>query len=326
MRWKRPLVVLGVLATVSWVVLPRLLGVHPLKPLLSLQWPMVLVAAAAQVGMQFGRGLLLRGVTSGPDAHLGRFRATMVVLGSSSVGLLGGGFPGYAAALYRWTHASGVPAASAAMAGWIPSLLFSAAVALIAIASSFTVLSAGFLSKSEIAGLALGLTLVILPIVVLVWSLKDSTRSERVLTALARTWARIRRRPFDAAAALALKGRVDAAWRALGVRSWWPLAFAALFSALCDALSVWALLAASGTRLSFAATCAAWSIPHLLGNASLLPGGAGVVELTMTPFLTRLGVVAAPALAVVLGYRALAFWLPLVAGLPLIVWFERRRG
>lgn len=325
MRWQRPLVVLGVLAIVSWVVLPRLLGVNPLRPLLSLRWPLVLVAAVAQGAMQLGRGLLLRGVTAGPDAKLGRTRATMVVLGASSVGLLGGGFPGYAAALYRWTHASGVPAASAAMAGWIPSLLFSAAVAVIAIASSASVLTAGFLSSSEVAGLVVGLALVLLPTALLVWSLNDSARSERLLRALAHAWARLRRRPFDAAAALALKGRVDAAWHAMDRRSWWPLAFAALFSALGDALSVWALLAASGTRLSFAATCAAWSIPHLLGNASLLPGGAGVVELTMTPFLTRLGAGAAPALAVVLGYRALAFWVPLAGGLPLIVWFERHR-
>jgi uncharacterized membrane protein YbhN (UPF0104 family) len=324
MQWRRPLIVLGVLAIVSWVVLPRLLGVNPLKPLLSLRWPMVLVAAVAQVAMQLGRGLLLRGVTAGPNARLGPVRATTVVLGASSVGLLGGGFPGYAAALYRWTHASGVPPASAAMAGWIPSLLFSAAVALIAIVSSVPVLSAGFLSKGEVAGLAVGLSLVLLPMALLVWSLKDSARSERVLSALARFWARLRRKPMNRAAGLALKHRVDAAWHAVGVRAWWPLALAALFSAFCDALSVWALLAASGTRLSFAATCAAWSIPHLLGNASLLPGGAGVVELTMTPFLTRLGVNAAPALAVVLGYRALAFWVPLVAGLPLIVWFERR--
>ena len=117
MRWRRPVVVLGLLVIVTWVLLPRLFKVNPVVPLLSLQWNWLLVAVMAQVGMQWGRGLLVRGVTAGPTAPMSQIRATMVVIGASSVGLLGGGFPGYAAALYRWTRANKVPVAAAAMAG-----------------------------------------------------------------------------------------------------------------------------------------------------------------------------------------------------------------
>ncbi len=309
---------------VTWFVLPRLFKVNPVASLLTLQWPWVLVAAMAQVGMQWGRALLVRGVTAGPKTQMSHARAIMVVLGASSVGLLGGGFPGYAAALYRWTRASQLSISAAAMAGWVPSLLFSAAVALLAIGSSATVLSAGFLSTSEAAGVVVGLLLVTVPIVAVAWAVRNRERVERWLMFGARLWARLRRRTYDDTATRSLSQRVYAAWYSMKMRGWWPLVFAALLSACCDAASVWALLAAAGVHLSFAGAGAAWSVPHLLGNASMLPGGAGVVELTMTPLLTRLGVSAAPALAVVLGYRALAFWLPMLAGLPVILWFERR--
>ncbi|MBL0171946.1 MAG: flippase-like domain-containing protein [Gemmatimonadaceae bacterium] len=323
--WRRPAVVLGALVIVTWVVLPRLFKVNPVAPLRSLQWTWVLVAVMAQVGMQWGRGLLVRGITSGPSALLGHVRATMVVLGASSVGLLGGGFPGYAAALYRWSRSNGVPVAAAAMAGWVPSLLFSAAVSMIAVVSGAMVLTTGLLSSREEAGIALGLLLVVAPLATVGWVVRDRARAERWLTAGARRWAGLRRRAFDDEASRLLSTRIESAWLAMQQRGWWSLVFAALFSACCDALSVWALLAAAGQHLSFVATCAAWGIPHLLGNASMLPGGAGVVELTMTPLLTRLGVSAAPALAVVLGYRALSFWVPMLAGLPVILWFERKK-
>ncbi len=323
-RWQRPVIVLVVMALVTWLVLPRLFKANALGPLLTLRWPWVWAAVVAQIGMQWGRGLLLHGVASTPDARLSRTRATLIVLGASGVGLLGGGFPGYAAALYRWTRASHVPTASAAMAAWIPSFLLSAAVGVIAISCSALMLASGVLSGREWSGVGVGLVAVSAVVEVVTRTLRDARRRARYALAITRFWSKIRRRAFDDEAARRLVVRMDDAWATLQSRSWWLLAFIALGAAACDAASVWALLVASSAPLSLIASGAAWGVPQLLGNASMLPGGAGVVELTMTPLLTRLGVGAPPALAVVLSYRALSFWVPMLAGLPLIVWFERR--
>ncbi len=318
------MIVLVAMALVTWLVLPRLFKANALGPLLTLRWPWVWAAVVAQIGMQCGRGLLLHGVASTPDARLSRTRATLVVVGASGVGLLGGGFPGYAAALYRWTRASHVPTASAAMAAWIPSLLLSAAVAVIAISCSAMMVTSGVLSVREWSGVGVALVAFGATVVVVTRAMRDGHRRARYALSLSRVWSTIRRRAFDDEAARRLLVRIDDAWATLQSRSWWSLAFVALGAAACDAASVWALLVAASAPLTLVASGAAWGVPQLLGNASMLPGGAGVVELTMTPLLTRLGAGAAPALAVVLSYRALSFWVPMLAGLPLIVWFERR--
>ena len=323
-RWRRPVIVLVVMALVTWLVLPRFFQANALGPLLTLRWPWVCAAVVAQIGMQWGRGLLLHGVASTGDARLSRTRATLVVLGASGVGLLGGGFPGYAAALYRWTRASHVPATSAAMAAWIPSLLLSAAVAFLALSCSALMLGSGVLSGRQ--WIVVGATLVAASAVVVAVTLtvRDAPRRARCTLAILRFWSWLRRRSFDKRAARVLVERIDDAFATMQSRSWWSLALVALCTAACDGVSVWALLIAASSPLTLVASGAAWGVPQLLGNASMLPGGAGVVEVAMTPLLTRLGVDAAPALAVVLSYRALSFWVPMLAGLPLIVWFERR--
>ncbi len=323
-RWRPPVIVLVALALVTWLVLPRLFKANALGSLLTLRWPWLCAAVVAQIGMQWGRGLLLHGVASTRDARLSRTRATLVVLGASGVGLLGGGFPGYAAALYRWTRASHVPATSAAMAAWIPSLLLSAAVAFIALSCSALMLTSGVLSGREWISVGVALVVAIAVLVAVALTMRDAPRRARYAIAVSRFWSRLRRRAYDDATARVLVERIDDVLAMIRSRSWWWLSFVAIFTAACDGASVWALLVAARAPLTLVAAGAAWGVPQLLGNASMLPGGAGVVEVTMTPLLTRLGVAAAPALAVVLSYRALSFWVPMIAGLPLILWFERR--
>lgn len=315
---------LVLLGAATWFLLPRLIHANPLSSLRTLSWPLVAAALAAQVASQWGRGLLLHGVCVGNGGTITRRRATQVLLAASSLGLLGGGFAGYAAALYRWSRSGGATVPGALLASWLPSLMFSAAVLVIALVAGVSVSSAGFLSSGEWVGAAVSLALVLLPFAGLFWVIRDPARGPRVLKGVERLWSKVRRRPASTTAMDEKARKLSEAWSSMSHRTWGTLAAFALFSALCDAASVSLLLAAGRVPLGIGAAFAAWGIPHLLGNASMLPGGAGVVEATMTPFLVRLGVPAAQALLVVLAYRALAFWTPLVGGLPFIIWLERR--
>ncbi|MHB1311673.1 MAG: lysylphosphatidylglycerol synthase transmembrane domain-containing protein [Gemmatimonadaceae bacterium] len=323
--WKRPVLLLLLLGAATWFLLPKLVHANPLSALRSLRWPLVAAALLAQGASQMGRGLLLHGVCAGTGGTITRRRAMQVLLAASSLGLLGGGFAGYAAALYRWTRAGGATVPGALLASWLPSLLFSAAVLLIALVAGVSVSSAGFLSDGEWLGAGVSLLLVLLPFAGLFWVIRDAARGPRLLKGIERLWSRIRRRPARTAGIDEQARKLSLAWSSMNHRAWGMLALFAIFSALCDASSVSLLLAAARVPLGIGAAFAAWGIPHLLGNASMLPGGAGVVEATMTPFLTRLGTPAAQALLVVLAYRALAFWTPLVGGLPFIIWLERRK-
>ncbi len=322
--WRRPALVLVLLGLGTWLLLPRLLHANPLSSLRALRWPLVAAAFAAQAASQWGRALLLHGVCTADGATMTRRRATQVLLAASSLGLLGGGFAGYVAALYRWLRAAGASIPGALLASWLPSLLFSAAVVLLAVASSASVVSAGFLSGGEWMGAGVGLLLVLLPFAAMRWLLGDPARGPRVLLRLEGAWGRLRRRPVHPSKLNEHAQQFSSAWSSVRRGVWARLVGFALFSAACDAASVVVLLAAARVPLRVGAAVAAWGVPHVLGNASMLPGGAGVVEATMTPFLTRFDVPAAQALLVVLAYRALAFWMPLVGGLPLIAWLERR--
>jgi len=91
-------------------------------------------------------------------------------------------------------------------------------------------------------------------------------------------------------------------------------------------LSIVFLFLAVGRVIGPGALFAGYGVPHLVGNASLLPGGIGVVEATMVAFYRGDAVSTGSAVIVVLGYRALNFWIPLVAGLPLAAWLEREHA
>jgi hypothetical protein len=322
--WRRPVILLLLLGLATWFLLPRLVDANPLSALRGLHWPLVLAAFAAQLASQAARGLLLYVVCAGNGGVITRWRATQALLGASSLGLLGGGFAGYAAALYRWTRKGGATVPGAILASWLPSLVFSGAVTLIAVVSGLTVITEGFMSRKEWLGAFVGLALVLLPFAGLWWILVNPAHVPLLLEKAEHAWSRLRRRPANTTQLEERAHQLSSAWSSMSRQTWGALAGVALFSALCDAASAVLLLAAARVQLQLGAMLAAYSIPHLLGNASMLPGGAGVVEATMTPFLTRIGVPGAQALLVVLSYRALAFWTPLVGGLPFIIWLERR--
>ena len=55
----------------------------------------------------------------------------------------------------------------------------------------------------------------------------------------------------------------------------------------------------------------------------MIPGGVGVIESTMSGLYASLGVPNAVTVVVVLVYRVLSFWLPLLLGFPLILVLQR---
>jgi uncharacterized membrane protein YbhN (UPF0104 family) len=100
--------------------------------------------------------------------------------------------------------------------------------------------------------------------------------------------------------------------RLLGALVWWG----------CDILVLWAPLRAFGVAPTGAVVVMAYFVGQL-GNTLPLPGGVGGVEGALLAALVAFGEPAGPALAGVLTYRALAFWLPTVPG---VVAYVRMRS
>jgi uncharacterized membrane protein YbhN (UPF0104 family) len=89
----------------------------------------------------------------------------------------------------------------------------------------------------------------------------------------------------------------------LGAVVWWG----------CDILVLWASLHAYGAEPATAVVTMAYFVGQL-GNTLPLPGGVGGVEGAMVAGLVAFGEPAGLAIAGVLTYRAIAFWLPTVPG------------
>ena len=86
-----------------------------------------------------------------------------------------------------------------------------------------------------------------------------------------------------------------------------------VFDLLCLAFSI----KAAGANVPWWGIVLAWAAGAGGASLNLTPGGLGVVEVALTGALVAVGVPSTQALAAVLVYRAITFWLAIVIGWPI---------
>jgi uncharacterized membrane protein YbhN (UPF0104 family) len=88
----------------------------------------------------------------------------------------------------------------------------------------------------------------------------------------------------------------------------------ALAANVAFAIALAGSVAAYGPLPSLLGIMVAYMIAATAAAVSPTPGGLGVMETALVSALVRLGVVSGPAVAAVLTFRVMTFWLPLVVG------------
>jgi putative heme transporter len=83
---------------------------------------------------------------------------------------------------------------------------------------------------------------------------------------------------------------------------------------LSDAASLWLFLAAVGRFVTPDALLVAFGMANVVAVLPITPGGVGLYEAVLTSSLVGFGVPRAPAIIAVLGYRLIAFWIPIPIG------------
>jgi putative heme transporter len=83
---------------------------------------------------------------------------------------------------------------------------------------------------------------------------------------------------------------------------------------LSDAASLWLFLAAVGRFVTPDALLVAFGMANVVAVVPITPGGVGLYEAVLTSSLVGFGVPRAPAIIAVLGYRLIAFWIPIPIG------------
>jgi uncharacterized protein (TIRG00374 family) len=93
---------------------------------------------------------------------------------------------------------------------------------------------------------------------------------------------------------------------------------------LCNVIAFWFCVHAMHISLAFVPILLTLSFGVALGSATPTPGGLGGVEAGMVAGLVLYRVDSATALAAVLVYRLISYWLPLIIGAACFVYTQRR--
>ena len=84
---------------------------------------------------------------------------------------------------------------------------------------------------------------------------------------------------------------------------------------LFDMLCLWVVFMAFGHGIGFSSLAVAYVIAYAIGTLAPTPGGLGAIEGLLIALFVSFGVPSATAVAVVLVYRLINFWLPVIPGL-----------
>jgi uncharacterized protein (TIRG00374 family) len=187
-------------------------------------------------------------------------------------------------------------------------------------------LSVHQLSSMQAVSFTLVLTGLLGVIGLLLWGLRRRAALTRLADRAARRTAALIWRPYHPEKT---KDRLEGLFSAadmLLAGGWRGPLLGALLNAGFDMLTLYALFIAAGHRVSPAVLLTGYGLPLLLGKmAFIIPGGIGIIESSMVGLYTGLGVANPVAVVVVLAYRILSFWLPLLVGFPLIVILQRKQ-
>lgn len=187
--------------------------------------------------------------------------------------------------------------------------------ALVLVVALVVVTADGRLSGPEVAAsiaFALYLTVRLGLVVVAV---RSRTALRRLYALPGRVLARLRRRPAPVADPTAADELADAAalLRTDPARCLPALGFAVGLELLGVAM-LWAVLEALGARPSVAVPFVAYAVSVLFVIVGVLPGGLGLVEVSMGAVLTSFDVPVAKAAAAVALYRVFELWIPVAVG------------
>lgn len=282
----------------------------------------VILAVVAQVLSRLSNGYLFWAVVALVGQRLSIVRGALIGMAASSIGLVAGGLIGSTAATYRWVRGSGVNAEGAGLAGGVPTVLNNGALVIISVFGLLHLLFVHELSRLQ--AIVFGLTLLILGLMVagMLWGVQHRSHLTKVGLWTSVRWAKLRRQPYDPSTVQTGIERLFNTWDALRTGDWRRPVAGAVLTVAFDMLTLYLIFIAAGHAVSPGILLAGYGLPLLLGRVSVLPGGVGIVEGTMTVLYDGLGVPNPITVVVILVYRAISFWLPALLGFLLVPYLQ----
>ncbi|HEX3583301.1 MAG TPA: YbhN family protein [Thermoanaerobaculia bacterium] len=272
----------------------------------QLDWRFLFLAATAQTISCLADADILTSIVGLSPRRLSLWRAAIIETAASTFCLVAGGVAGYTAAVFYWTRKSGVPARVAAVAGLLLTFFDGAAVVLVGVISAVLLLSTG---KFHVRAFLPTLVIACIVGAALVIAVFILRRSRFASYCTVEQWR-------------------DSIAR-LGNGAWKRPAIAAALNIGFDIATLALIFTAAGVRLNLLTLLAGYGIPLLVGQATPVPGGVAITEVSMCAVYVSLGVQPSATLVSVFSYRLVSFWLPTLIGIPLMLRLQavnRRRA
>lgn len=257
--------------------------------------------------------------------HVSVWQATMIVLASSSFGMVGGGMAGSAASTFQWLRERNVKGQAALMAGILPILFSAASVLVLALVGMIYLFEIGKLTTPQIRGFLIILALIGLALVFIFLFFRNSQKSKNFVLKVVAKVEKITKKNYEKEKILQ---QVDEAFEIRDFffqKGWKNMLFANSLIYIFDLLSMYFLFLAAGMQISPAVVLIGYGLPLILGKASfVLPGGIGVVESSMIELFQHVGVPYAESVVVALSYRFIAFLVPSILGFILVFVMQKK--
>lgn len=270
-------------------------------------WLALGLVASAAFTLSYGRARRAALEAFGVTLPSGRATRAGLVAHSVNIVTKSGGMAGLA--IYREeARRAGAPAARV-LGGYLLAVVLGdlAFAGTLVVAMTVLVVDGRFTTGDALALVAVSCYFVVIGVAVVA-----AVRSREAIRRLHAIPARLRRRPPDHRAADDLHDAVaEVRRRPSAVVA--PLAWMLLIEVL-GVTMVWCSLRAYGVHAGLTVPLVGYAISVLFSMIGFLPAGVGFAEASLGAVLVSFGVAGATATVVVLTYRVLETWIPLLAG------------
>lgn len=256
------------------------------------------LAFIAQFLSYLGSDFLLQSILGIAHQEVSLWLSTLIVLGSTSIGMVAGGMVGSSAAIYGWTSGGKGSMQGATLASIFLPQFNTIMLVLDSIFGLVHLVLVHSLTQAQLIGF--GATLLILGLIIGGAALMVRFRGQvtQAVILLSNRVTRLSPKSFDPNTTRQEAGDLFSAWDTLWQGAWHRPAEGAFLNMAFDMLTLYFLFVAAGENISPGVLLAGYGLPLLLRKgAFFIPGGVGVVESSMAVLYTGLGVLQATAVA-----------------------------
>ena len=277
------------------------------------------LAIIAQFCSYIGYGITIKELVKSAHRHFSIMRGVMISFASTSIGMVAGGMFGAGAATFRWVKAYGGGNEGASLSASLPPILLDVVLLGVSLIGVVNLFFTKNLARWQAMSFIFISILLITLFTFFYYALKNREKSKGIAYKVISVGFKLIRKRADQNRINREFDKLFQAWDSLLAGGWKGPFLGQAVNVIFDMFTVYFIFLGTGKAIPFSILITGYGLPILLGKmAFIIPGGIGVIETTMIALYSSLGIPSAQATVVVLVYRLISFWTPLLLGYLLI--------